>query len=98
MRLAVFVSEYREPEMLERLKAEKLGIVLVQNGVYHAALKKDGNVSPVLSKDVEYYALSEDLQSRGFSDSDVVDSKIKVINYDGLVDLIFNDYEKTIWL
>ncbi len=98
MRLAVFLSEYREPAMLERLKAEKLGIILVQNGVYHAAVKKDGKVSPVLSKDVEYYALSEDLQSRGFSDSDVVDGKVKVINYDGLVDLIFNDYEKTIWL
>jgi len=98
MRLAVFLSKYREPAMLERLKAEKLGIVLVQNGVYHATVKKDGKVSPVLSKDVEYYALSEDLQSRGFSDSDVVDGKVKVINYDGLVDLIFNDYEKTIWL
>ncbi|NOZ25879.1 MAG: hypothetical protein GXO94_07330 [Nitrospirae bacterium] len=98
MRLAVFLSEYKEPAMLERLKAEKLGIVLVQNGVYHAAVKKDGKVSPVLSKDVEYYALSEDLQSRGFSDSDVVDGKVKVINYEGLVDLIFNDYEKTIWL
>ncbi|HEB76245.1 MAG TPA: hypothetical protein ENJ04_07835 [Nitrospirae bacterium] len=98
MRLAVFLSEYREPAMLERLKAEKLGIILVQNGVYHAAVKKDGKVSPVLSKDVEYYALSEDLQSRGFSDSDVVDGKVKVINYDGLVDLLFNDYEKTIWL
>jgi sulfur relay protein TusB/DsrH len=97
MKLVVFMSEYRESEMLSRLKAEKLGVVLVQNGIYHATLKKDGTTSPVLSKDAEFYALSEDLQSRGFTDSDV-DPRVKVINYDGLVDLIFNDYEKTAWL
>ncbi len=97
MKLAVFVNNYSEPAVPDRLTAEKLGIVLVQNGVYHAALKKDGGASSVLSKDANFYALSEDLQSRGFTDADV-DSKVKVINYDDLVDLIFNDYEKSIWL
>lgn len=97
MKLAVFLNEYRESEMLKRLKAEKLGVVLVQNGVYHAALKRDSNTSPVLSLDATFYALSEDLQSRGLSDS-AVEPGVKVINYDGLVDLIFNEYEKTIWL
>ncbi len=97
MKLAVFVNEYREPAILDRLKADKFGIILVQNGVYHATVKKDGQTSPVLSKDAEFYVLSEDLQSRGFGDGDV-DSKVKVINYEGLVDLIFNDFEKFIWL
>jgi sulfur relay protein TusB/DsrH len=97
MKLAVFVHEYREPEILDRLKAEKFGIILVQNGVYHAALKKDGQTSPLLSREAEFYALSEDLASRGLSD-DRVDPKVKVVNYEGLVDLIFNDYEKILWL
>ncbi len=97
MKLAVFVHEYREPEVLDRLKAEKLGIILVQNGVYHATVKKDGQPSPILSRNAEFYALSEDLATRGFSD-DKVDPKVKVLNYDGLVDLIFNDYEKILWL
>lgn len=97
MKLAVFVHEYNEPEMLDRLKADKFGIILVQNGIYHAVVKKDGKSSPILSRDAEFYALSEDIQSRGFSD-DGVDPKVKVINYEGLVDLIFNDYEKFLWL
>jgi len=97
MKLVVFVNEYKEPPILDRLKADRFGIVFVQNGVYHTTLKKDGNQSPLLSKDAELYALSEDLESRGFKAEDV-DSKVKVINYEGLVDLIFNDYEKIIWL
>jgi len=97
MKLAVFVNEYNEPAILERLKADKFGIVLVQNGVYHAALKNNGAASSVLSRDAEFYALSEDLQSRGLSEGNI-DPKVKVINYEGLVDLIFNDYEKFMWL
>lgn len=97
MKLAVFVNEYNSPQILDRLKAEKFGIILVQNGIYHATLKKDGNPSPLLSRDAEFYALSEDFQSRGFSDADL-DSKVKAVNYEGLVDLIFNDFEKFIWL
>jgi sulfur transfer complex TusBCD TusB component (DsrH family) len=57
MKLAVFVNEYGRPELtLERLKAEKLGVILVANGIYHAALKENGHVSSVLSKaGAEYY-------------------------------------------
>ncbi|MBF0336832.1 MAG: sulfurtransferase complex subunit TusB [Candidatus Magnetobacterium sp. LHC-1] len=98
MKLGVFVSQYsKDNDTLSRLKAEKLGVILVQNGVYNAALKEDGKSSPILSKNATIYALSEDLQSRGLS-VDSVDSKVKVVDYDGLVDLIFNEYEKIIWL
>lgn len=97
MKLLVFLNEYREAEMLDRLKADRMGVVMVQNGVYHASLKNGGNESALLSSGAELYALSEDIQTRGFSDSDV-DSRVKVINYDSLVDLILNDYDKTIWL
>ncbi|KJU83861.1 sulfur relay, TusB/DsrH [Candidatus Magnetobacterium bavaricum] len=98
MKLGVFVSQYsKDNDTLSRLKAEKLGVILVQNGVYNAALKEDGKSSPILNKSATIYALSEDLQSRGL-DVNSVDGKVKIVNYDGLVDLIFNEYEKIIWL
>ncbi len=98
MKLAVFVSDYRNTvDTLERLKPEKLGIILVGNGVYHATIKEKGNPSPVLETSADFYVLSEDLETRGLSSSKV-DSKVKVVNYGDVVDLIFNDYEKTAWL
>jgi len=97
MRLAVFLHEYRESEILNRLKAEKLGIILVQNGVYHATIKKEGKLSSILDKEAEFYVLLEDIKARGLSE-DKVTPKVKIINFEGLVDIIFNDYEKFIWL
>ena len=98
MKLAVFVSDYRlSVDTLERLKPEKMGIILVQNGVYHAAVKEGGKASSVLDYSADYYALQEDLDTRGI-DASKLDSKVKVINFGDVVDLIFNDYEKTAWL
>jgi len=98
MKLAVFVSDYRiTVNTLERLKPEKMGIVLVQNGVYHAVIKENGKPSPILDINADLYALSEDLETRGL-DPSKIDSRVKVINYGDVVDLIFNDYEKTAWL
>ena len=98
MKLGVFVNQYEKVnETLDRITADDLGIILVQNGIYNAVLKEGGTASPVLAKKAKYYALSEDVVSRGFKTTSV-DSKVKVIDYDGLVDLIFNDYEKLIWL
>ena len=98
MKLAVFVSDYRNTvDTLERLKPEKLGIILVGNGVYHATIKEKGNPSSVLEASADFYVLSEDLETRGISSSKV-DSKVKVVNYGDVVDLLFNDYEKTAWL
>lgn len=99
MKLGVFVSDLRISEkMLERLKTEKLGVFLVQNGVYRAVIKKNGEGSAVIEKDeVDYYCLTEDLQTRGWTSSET-DEQINIITYDNLVDLIMNDYEKLIWL
>jgi len=98
MRLGVFVSDYKlTVDTLDRLKAEKLGIIFVGNGVYHAALKEKDKPSPILEKSSNFYVLSEDLETRGFSSRDV-DSRVKLINLSELVDLIFNDYEKLAWL
>jgi len=98
MKLAVFVSDYRiTVDTLERLKPEKMGIILVQNGVYHAAVKEKGQSSSVLDLNADLYALAEDLETRGL-DPSKIDSRVKVVNYADVVDLIFNEYEKTAWL
>lgn len=98
MRLGVLVSDFRGiDDTVLRLKADKLGLILVSNGVYLAAVKEAGKASPILDKPGNLYALSEDLLSRGFSDADI-DNRVKAITYDDLVDLIFNDYDKIIWV
>lgn len=98
MRLGVLVSDFRNmDDTLSRLQAEKLAVILVSNGVYHAAVKEGGKASPVLDKTKNLYVLSEDLQTRGFSEAGI-DSRVKSITYDDLVDLIFNEYDKIIWI
>lgn len=98
MKLAVLLSDFRTgADVLGRLSADKLGIILVGNGVYHAAVKEGGKASSLLDKQAAFYALSEDFETRGIT-SDNLDSRVKAVNYGDLVDLIFNEYEKTIWL
>jgi len=99
MRLGLFYSDLRGLEgTYNRLTAEELGVFLVSNGIYHAVLKENGVSSPILDKkDATFYVLKEDLETRGFG-SNEVDSRVKVINYDDLVDLIMDKYEKLAWL
>ncbi len=99
MKLAVFLSDWRRTEdTLERMKADTMGVILVENGIYHAVVKENGKESPVLSKaGATYYALSDDLETRGYTAANV-NSKVKVVSYGDIVDLIMNDYEKTAWL
>ena len=98
MKLGVIMSDYRTgSDVIDRLTAEKLGIIFVGNGVYHAAAKEAGKTSSILEKTANLYVLTEDLESRGFTSANL-DSRVKAVTYSDVVDLIFNDYEKTIWL
>ena len=98
MKLGVLVSDFRNmDDIVSRLKADKLGVIFVSNGVYHAAVKEGGKKSSILEKSPHLYVLSEDLESRGFAESEI-DSRVRSITYSGLVDLIFNEYEKIIWI
>ncbi|KAF0182768.1 MAG: hypothetical protein FD164_964 [Nitrospirae bacterium] len=98
MKLAVFKSDFRTGgDMLDRLSAEKLGIIFVGNGIYHAAVKDAGAADPVLQKSANFYVLAEDLEVRGFNASQVP-GNVKVVTYDDVVDLIFNEYEKLVWV
>ncbi|BCB97410.1 hypothetical protein JZK55_23320 [Dissulfurispira thermophila] len=98
MKLGVFMSDFRTgSDIIDRLNAEKLGIIFVGNGIYHATVKENGKTSNVLDKSATFYALTEDLESRGFSSANL-DSRVKPVTYSDVVDLIFNDYEKIIWI
>jgi sulfur relay protein TusB/DsrH len=98
MKIGVFVSDYTlTVDTLDRVPSDKMGIVLVQNGVYHAAVKKDGEASAILEKAPQIYALREDLETRGYTE-DSVDERVKVISYGDMVDLIFNEFSKSAWL
>jgi len=98
MKLGVFVSDYSPTlDTLDRLKSDKLGIFLVQNGVYHAAIRDKSKGSAVLDAAPHVYVLREDLETRGFA-ADAVDSRARVVGYDDIVDLVFNEYPKIAWL
>lgn len=98
MKLGVFVSDYQSTvNTLERLKSDQLGIFLVQNGVYHAAIAENGRGSAILDAAPRVFALREDLETRGFA-ADAVDARVKVVGYGDIVDLIFSEYPKIAWL
>ena len=99
MKVAVFLSDWRRTEdTFERMKADKMGVILVGNGIYHAVVKENGKDSPVLSKaGAQFYVLSDDLEIRGYTAANV-NTKVKVVSYGDIVDLIMKDYEKTAWL
>ena len=99
MKVAVFMSDWRKTEdTFERMKADKMGVILVGNGIYHAVVKENGKDSAVLSKaGAQFYVLSDDLEIRGYTAANV-NSKVKVVSYGDIVDLIMKDYDKTAWL
>lgn len=98
MSMGFFVSDYTlKADTLDRLKSDGDGIILVANGVYHATMKEGGNASSLLDKASELYVLSEDVKTRGIDESKV-DSRVKVVDYAGLVDVVFDKFEKVVWL
>jgi sulfur relay protein TusB/DsrH len=98
MSMGFFVSDYAlKNDTLDRLGGDGMGIILVANGVYHATVKEGGKASSLLDKTGELYALSEDIKTRGIDESKV-DSRVKVVDYAGLVDVVFDKFEKTVWL
>jgi len=98
MKLGVFVSDFSlNVDTLDRLASDTMGIFLVENGVYHATVLDKGKGSPVLEKSKRIYALREDLETRGYG-ADAVDSRVKVVGYGEIVDLMMGEYEKLAWL
>lgn len=97
MKLGVFVSDFRyDAESLDKLKADELGIFLVQDGVYNAVIKEGSSPPGILDKGA-VCALGDDIKFRGFSDEQV-DERVKVVEYGDIVDMIVNDFDKLLWL
>lgn len=98
MKLGVFVNDFKSAvDTVDRLTADKLGLIFIQNGVFHATIKENGKSSSLLDKSAIFYVLAEDLATRGLTDADV-DKRVKVVNYGDVVDLIFNEYEQIVWV
>lgn len=99
MNILAFLSHYRHgADILEKIRTSKLGIVFVGNGIYHVALKENNKHSSLLDKkDVKLYVLTEDIETRGFKIENI-DERVRPVKYEDLVDLIFDKYEKVIWL
>ncbi|MEJ2698011.1 MAG: DsrH/TusB family sulfur metabolism protein [Candidatus Sulfobium sp.] len=98
MKLGIIMSDFRTgSDIIDRLSTEKPGVILVGNGVYHATTKEGGKSSPLLDKPLTFYALTEDLESRGYT-AENLDARVKAVTYDDVVDQIFSDYEKIIWI
>lgn len=98
MKLGIIMSDFRTgSDIIDRLSSQKPGVIFVGNGVYHATVKENGKTSSILDKPLTFYVLSEDLESRGYTVENL-DSRVKAVTYGDVVDQIFNDYEKIIWL
>lgn len=98
MKLGVFVNDFLNVvDTVDRLTADKLGLIFIQNGVFHATIKENGKSSSLLDKSAIFYVLAEDLATRGLTDADV-DKRVKIVNYGDVVDLIFNEYEQIAWV
>ncbi len=98
MSMGFFVSDYTQAgDTLDRLAKDGSGIILVANGVYHATVKEGGSGSGLLDKAGELYALKEDIATRGLDES-AVDARVKVVDYSGLVDVVFEKFEQIVWL
>lgn len=99
MKLAVFLSDYKtsSADIASRFATDDLGIIFVSNGVNYVATKENGKSDKLLQQSAKFYVLTEDLESRGFTSTDLP-SNVTPVTYSDVVDLIFNQYEKIVWL
>ena len=73
-------------------------VILIEDGVYSAV--KTGNKASVISDamgDVNFYVLGPDLKARGLNESQLIDV-IKVVDYNGFVELTVKNDKVTSWL
>jgi tRNA 2-thiouridine synthesizing protein B len=81
-----------------RLAAKGSAVLLFEDGVIGAMknTKHSDTVANAMS-DISFYVLGPDIKARGLSDSNVIDG-IKVIDYDGFVDLTTEHHAVQSWL
>lgn len=73
-------------------------ILMIEDGIYGAM--KGTNKSDLISKamsNISFFVLGPDLKARGVSEDKVIDG-IKVVDYDGFVDLVAEHDTTQSWL
>ena len=80
-------------EHIERfLGNAEAGVLLVQDGVYHAVNHERREA--LLSRNLKVYALDQCLDARGYGD--FKDPDVEIVNSERAVDLIMDDYDGVI--
>jgi len=81
-----------------RLATSGSGILLLEDAVF-AALEGTGVSDEIAgrSKDFKFYALGPDLAARGLSDKTIIEG-VKIIDYEGFVDLVAEHDTVHSWL
>lgn len=74
------------------VRKEKAGILHVQDACIAATL--DEYCRKAVDNGVNLYVLKEDCQARGLLEK--VQKSVKVVNYEGWVKLVMNEYEKVV--
>jgi len=85
-------------ESCVRLAKKGASVLLIEDGVYGAikGASKSSLVSNAMS-DLSFYVLGPDLKARGISESKLIDG-IKVVDYNGFVDLVTEHDTTQSWL
>jgi tRNA 2-thiouridine synthesizing protein B len=85
-------------ESCVRLAKKGASVLLIEDGIYGAI--KGAEKSAVISNamnDLSFYVLGPDLKARGISESKLIDG-IKVVDYNGFVDLVTEHDTSQSWL
>jgi tRNA 2-thiouridine synthesizing protein B len=81
-----------------RLAVKGGAVLLIEDGVY-GAMKGTGKSDMVSAamNDVSFYVLGPDLKARGIDESKLIDG-VKVVDYNGFVDLVTEHDTTQSWL
>jgi tRNA 2-thiouridine synthesizing protein B len=81
-----------------RLAADGSAVLLIEDGVYGAmkGTQKAAMVENAMGK-LNFYVLGPDVKARGIADDKLIDG-IKVVDYDGFVDLVTENDSAQSWL
>jgi len=81
-----------------RLAADDSSVLLIEDGVY-AALAKASQADKITGRmeNLSFYVLGPDLAARGLNDLTLIDG-IKIVDYEGFVDLVASQDATQSWL
>ena len=84
-------------EACVRLAAKGSSVIMIEDGVYSAI--SGGNKASVIenAKDLTFYVLGPDLKARGIDEGRLING-VKVVDYNGFVELTVNNEKVNSWL